>query len=154
MNKSNKKMNRRGFFLGETTLKVIIAVLGILILVFLMYKLYDTFSGQDDLKKATATLDEVVQRVSIVQSQGGEIEFTLVNPINWVLVSFASGQNKLCVCEKDTAWSVWKNQEETCKKSTTGICKTLDATTQKEIEILPTNILIKNNNGQVEITAK
>jgi len=61
-------MNRRGFLLGEFSLKII-----------LLFNLYVTFSKQDKLEKAEASLDRVVEKISEA-GDSGEARYVLTEP--------------------------------------------------------------------------
>ena len=43
------KINKKGFLLGEFTLKMLVAIMCIIILLFLLYKIYGNFTGKTEL---------------------------------------------------------------------------------------------------------
>ncbi len=105
-------MNKKGFLLGEFTLKVVIAVLCILILVFLVFKIYSTLTTKPDFEQEQATLDRVVERVRLVAGSSVEREsYVLLEPRGWSLVydpkerpqEGCLGLKCLCLCEKENA---------------------------------------------------
>ena len=145
-----KVMNRKGFLLGETTLKMVIAVIAILLLIFLLYGLYKSFSDEDEMEKADAALIEILERVGKVSqdSNVNELRFYIPNPKGWNLVYFSKGNpiscggtKCLCICK----------DEEDCNDS--AVCKrtSRDIILNEFIEIEPTEILIKAEGDSVLI---
>ena len=53
-------MNRKGFLLGEFTIKIIISILAIVLLIYLLFSMYSTFSAKNEIKKAQALLQNLV----------------------------------------------------------------------------------------------
>ena len=126
-------MKKRGFLLGEFTLKIIIAIISIFLLIFLLVSLYSSFRGGEDKKKAEASLDRVFTGLNIAKS-GEEFEIALVTPKNWVLMEY---EVKLCICK-----SGWLSFD--CD---VGACREVDEDMEiGEIKI-PNNIVIKYNGG-------
>jgi hypothetical protein len=76
-------MNKKGFLLGEETVKIIIAVVAIVFLVALIVGLYTTISKNKDLEYATSTLDNLVGQINAKVSQ-----VYIYNPKDWYLSSF------------------------------------------------------------------
>ena len=109
----NKKGEGEGILPGETV-KIIIAVIGILALFYLAVSLYGIFNNKTEIEQAKASLDEIIQRVtSLPDGQSGNV---LINsPNGWYLVYYdyalvASDSKKdipkscnskdcLCICE-------------------------------------------------------
>jgi hypothetical protein len=52
-------MNKRGFLLGEQTLKIIVAVICILLLLGLLFSLYSSYVGDKKLEQARESLDKI-----------------------------------------------------------------------------------------------
>jgi hypothetical protein len=161
------KKNKKGFLLGESTAKVLIAVLCIFLLVFLLYGIYGSFNSESNLKKAEATLSRIIEGVDIAL-KGPEFFHVLIEPEGWVVLFFAAGDGPekcggsdcLCVCKKPCAFPwICKSQKEKCDKNTDGVCKKVFGEGIKikggKIEIdEPVNIGIKRNGGGVLIYEK
>jgi len=72
-------VNKRGFLLGEVTLKVIIAVLSLALLLYLLLSLYGIFQGEEDVKEAEATIDRIIEIANGLE-EGSEGSFILLEP--------------------------------------------------------------------------
>ena len=113
-------MNRKGFFLGEETLKIIVAVICILFLVFFLAALYNSKTGGDKIKEAKDSLDRAGE--IIVSLDEGEMQNQdIPNPNGWHLYSFTEeekpnlclGENCLCICASSLIESL-KSQTSKC----------------------------------------
>jgi len=163
---------RKGILLAEETIKIVIALICIVFLIYLLVTLYYTKVGDAKLNQAKATLKDSntssiksgIEKVKIGQGNlGGTSEELLIhNPNSWYLFSFVQnelkpnecvGENCICICSNvgKVGVAFWKSEqqrqlEECDKKGTCLIVK--DLIRFKEIEISPaTEILIKNDNG-------
>ncbi len=98
-----KKINKRGFLLGEETVKIIIAVICLVILVYFLFSLYQANKNKD-LELAKASLEKLITDIN-----SGKTETEIYNPKEWGIVSFSSERrpdfciNKgwekcLCIC--------------------------------------------------------
>jgi hypothetical protein len=97
--------NKRGFLLGEETVKIIIAVICLVVLVYFLVSLY--LANKDkDLELAKASLEHLVADIN-----SGKTETEIYNPQkNWFIGSYPRGEimpelclNKdwekcLCIC--------------------------------------------------------
>ena len=98
-------MNKRGFFLAEETLKILVAVICILFLAFFLVSLYNSKTGADKIKKAEENLNRVGEIVSSL-SEGQVQNQDIPSPEGWHLYSFIQekkpnsclGSNCLCIC--------------------------------------------------------
>jgi len=79
--------NKNGFLLGEETLKVVIAVICILFLVYLLAHIYYTNKDSRDLKLATASLENLIRDIN-----SGKNSTEVYNPSGWRIVSW-DGEN-------------------------------------------------------------
>ena len=106
-----KRMDRRGI-LFSATLKIIIAVLCIVLLIFLAVKVYSLFRPDSELDKATISLNSIVEKVNIVSNGESEYQRVIIFPPNqWFLRSYNNyaapenfckfDKNCLCICEDD-----------------------------------------------------
>lgn len=155
-----KGKNKKGFLLGEFTLKLIIAIMGILILIYLLFRLYSAFSNEDKLAQAGATLDALETQLNAVNGGVGSLSYLLVSPKSWVFVNYPGGRPTscggspcLCIC-KAAGW--WYNQDDQCNDKNIAKCKIITylIVMKDEIEIAPAEILINKVQGGVSITKK
>jgi len=82
-------MNKKGFLLGETVIKIVIAVICLAFLVYLLVSLYYNNGDDKNLKFA----EESLQYIS---KADGAIE--IYNPEDWWIIS---GGGMICICEKN-----------------------------------------------------
>ena len=57
-------MNKRGFLLGEETLKIVLAVIAIGFLVFFLVSLYSSYTRNKDLELAEASLGYLIEGIN------------------------------------------------------------------------------------------
>jgi hypothetical protein len=122
--------DKRGFLLGEETVKIIIAVICIVFLVFLLVLVYLSVSGSQQSKEAKASMNLTREEIQRVNAGGApRIDGTLIpNPSGWRVFSFiesekkpnlCAGTNCLCICQK--IWvNVFGRQLSACDKQ--GAC--------------------------------
>jgi len=111
-------MNKKGFLLGEETLKIIIAVIAIGFLLYFLASLYFANADQDKIMQAEAVLDKVS---NIIDNAGVTSETVYaLNPSGWHIYSFIKpdelpndcfGENCLCICKN--ALITWNNGQQT-----------------------------------------
>lgn len=75
--------NRRGFFLAEETLKLVIAVICIGFLVYLLTAIYFNNQDEKDLELAKASLENLIEQIN-----AGNLEVEVYNPEGWSLMSW------------------------------------------------------------------
>jgi len=104
------KMNKKGFLLGEETLKIIIAVICIGFLVYLIAAVYFSVSDGQKSKEAEASLTNVISTEITRINSGGEYNqqgVHIPNPSGWYIFGFVGNvkkpnqcteQNCICVC--------------------------------------------------------
>ncbi|VVB83470.1 Uncharacterised protein [uncultured archaeon] len=161
--------NKKGFLLGEETIKIVVAVICIGFLVLLLVSIYFSLSGEEGVKQAAASMENLV-KPAINQVNSGEVELsskeiTIPNPQLWHLFSFTEGDKKpssclktncVCICMKTSDISNFFNknaQIDQCDDK--GSCYSLNTIKHFEtIQIGTTgiSILIKNVNGGIEIS--
>ena len=137
MNKSKEKnqrffspsifpKSRRGLFLAEETLKIVVAVLVIMFLIYFLASLY--FSGKDseDMRFAESSAKYLVEQMN---AQSAEIQ--IFNPEGWLITAWKEEadaplscsnlgwKNCLCICEKHFDYfGAFKNTPlEDCNKN-------------------------------------
>ena len=104
---------KKGEFLEEEVLKIIIAVLGLLLLVLLAVNLYSLFRNTTRIEQAKNNLEEI-SRIMIDLKEGEKKSFALLSPSRYLLTSWplegtalpsqCSGKgwsNCICLCEFD-----------------------------------------------------
>jgi len=57
-------LNKRGFLLGEETLKIIIAIIAISFLVYLLFSLYSANRTSKDLELAKSSLNHLIEEIN------------------------------------------------------------------------------------------
>ena len=141
------KMNKKGFLLGEETLKVVLAVIGIGFLVFFLMSLYYSFNRNKDLELAESSLNYLIEQIEL-ESEEAEI----YNPDKWILASYNRGdmpelylgrdwENCICICEKDC--SKTQNTEMVCVESEYSISPaSIEIDSPLNLEINPINKVI------------
>ena len=121
------KRNKRGFLLGEETVKLIVAVISILFLILFIVFLYNNFSKNRELDQAKSSLESLIMQIES-KSTSAEV----YNPTEWAIVSFsgenlpdkcsqAGWENCLCICDPALSNT---NSKLACNSK--GICKEND----------------------------
>ena len=108
-------MNKKGFLLGEETLKIVLAVIAIGFLVFFLVSLYFSQTKDKDLELAEASLEYLIEGIN-----SGNQEVEIYNPVggviglvekNWFILSWSSEgiipntclnigwEDCICICE-------------------------------------------------------
>lgn len=165
-------MNKHGFLLGEETLKIIVALICIVLLIYFLTSLYYSKVNENKLKEAEATLKEsqsgsikvVIERVRNSQGNlGGDSEELLIhNPSGWYLFAFTeeetpnscAGKNCLCICDKLSSLNFWEEQAKKCDED--GTCLVVeDLGGFDKIKIdAGTNLLVKKFGGLITLELK
>lgn len=82
-------MNRRGIWLAETTGKMIIAIICIILLIGFGFRLADIARDTQDLKAATSHMENIEKIIKELEGDGGGIrEYILLNPRKWALIGW------------------------------------------------------------------
>tara|TARA_Y100000310_G_scaffold223934_1_gene225806 strand:+ start:810 stop:1391 length:582 start_codon:yes stop_codon:yes gene_type:complete len=80
-----------GLLLATVTVKVIIALIGIVFLIVLGWKLVGIVTDNQDLKTAQIHMEAIEEIIKALEvSEGGEREYVLLNPGGWFLESWPS----------------------------------------------------------------
>jgi hypothetical protein len=153
------KKNKRGFLLAEETLKIIVAVICILFLVYLLVALYNSNSAEKKIQEAKEVLSRTDSIISSLGDGGSERQ-DIPNPKGWHLYSFV-GQEKpnsclndncLCICG---ATLIEKLKSQSSKCDNDGTCLVVQRLAIAEIDLKingADNLLfieIKKQNGRV-----
>ncbi len=123
-------MDKKGFLLGEETLKIIIALICLGLLVYFLGALYMSNLNSQKLVQAEETLSRISDIVKNNQANLESVE--MLNPAGWYLFSFVNvlspnscaGKNCLCICDNvnvDTLFGLIESRQlQECGKN--GVC--------------------------------
>tara|TARA_Y100000310_G_scaffold343846_1_gene453461 strand:- start:3005 stop:3481 length:477 start_codon:yes stop_codon:yes gene_type:complete len=154
---------KKGFLLGEHTLKIIIAVLCLLLLAYLLFSMYSSYKDNRNLEIAEASLDELIETMKLAKSSPQES--TILNPKNWILLNYIKTEERpiscnkgcICLCEKassafpgDYVVAPASRKEQTKKCNKIGVCKSVSEDVKKFSTKLPVDLQI-NYDGIYEI---
>jgi hypothetical protein len=118
--------NKKGTnFTVEETVKMIFAVLGIIILVYVGYKVTTILLDKNEAEQAQEFLEKIEESRVVLEGEISEIEFLVFNPSGWYLNSFSNeGKNYLCISPKkvfpETTLSLFQH-------SSVGFCRGFDS---------------------------
>ena len=83
------QIDKRGLFLAETTVKVIIAVICIVILGVLGFKLAGIVRDNHNIQTAETHMEAIEKIIlDLEKAKGGEQEYILLNPNTWLLTGW------------------------------------------------------------------
>ena len=120
-------MNKRGFLLGEETLKIVIAVICIGFLVYFLFSIY--YNSKDkNFELAEASVQKIVD-----EADSGGIEVIIYNPEEWYILNY---QNSLCICKEPD-------------KCDSGACEQSDLIVEGFIQIKNPPITLQVNNKKI-----
>jgi hypothetical protein len=153
-------MNKRGFFLAEETMKIILAVICLGFLIFVLGKMYYSYSIGKEEQQAKDTLARIETEINSMK-EDGQREIMIYNPDSWFLVGF-SGQEMpnfciekkwntcLCACSKTIKpWVI--GIKDKCDNEGTCVYfpgKQLTIS-QIDLENLPISLSIRQTGNQV-----
>jgi hypothetical protein len=161
------KKNKRGFLLAEETLKIIVAVICIIFLVYILVAVYNNHSADKKIEQAKEVFlgtgeGDVPGIEAIISSLGeGESETKdIINPQGWHLYSFVGeekpnfclNQKCLCICENSLIEQL-NSQAKKCDEK--GACLTVPSLAVAEIDLKIKGtrnalfIEIKRQNGRI-----
>ena len=150
--KKNKAM-----LLTEETLKMILALIGLVLLIYFLTSLYYSSSGQKKHSEAIATISRISKVIENVNSINENVNS--ITPAGWYVFSFVgkekpnqcSGGKCLCICGKTLNFFSW--QIKKCDKN--GVCLNVpNLENFNPIKISPggrTSINIDKSGGLVKI---
>ncbi len=148
--------NKRGFLLGEFTLKVVVAVICLVVLIFLVYKVYSSYTERSKLEHAQATMNLLIERIAQAEKNGQSDEI-LREPKGWVMYYFKNGEpdkcgGESCLCICSEGWFSSRisecNSLGICGKTASNIVNFGD---DKKIKIEVKKIIFKREQGGVSI---
>ena len=153
--------NKKGFLLGEFTLKTVIAVICIIFLIFLLVSMYNTFSGKTEIEHARADLKRIQEGINIALQTSQSYRFVFTEPKGWIITFFAQdgpsscfGQPCVCFCEEKSAWQLRSTQIKKCASA--DICTPVpgEFSMEKDIELDGAReIIIEQKEGGLLLSA-
>lgn len=163
MNLKNKRRlwGRRGFILGEFTLKTVIAVLCILLLVLLLVNLYATFSQKTKIEQAAGSVKKLLEGATIA-TQTGTYRYVLTEPKGWAVIFYDKGlgsaafcgEQCLCICKQPKFYN-FKSQLDFCASA--GSCANSAGKLHVPAKIVidgPTEIVLTKEDTLIVLTKK
>ncbi|MCX6747042.1 MAG: hypothetical protein NTU63_02810 [Candidatus Pacearchaeota archaeon] len=161
-------MNKKGFLLGEETLKIVVAVICIIFLIFLLVSVYYAVTGGQKSKEAASILNgangltKEIERINL----GGTPKpdgFFVPNPVSWYVFSFigedkkpnlCTGKDCLCIC-KNIIINIFDRQIKDCDdKGACAIVQNLKGFNKIGIDRKGIWLSIEKINGEIEIKKK
>jgi type II secretory pathway pseudopilin PulG len=163
----NKKLNdKKGFLLGEETIKVVIAVICIAFLIFLLFSVYLSFSGSQQNKEAEASMKDIfVKEIQRINS-GGAVNsngILIPNPAGWYIFSFTgedkkpnlcSQTNCICICQ-NILLNIFDRQIKSCDdKGSCYVLSSIEKFEKIKIENSGTFVSVQKINNFMDIAKK
>ena len=161
-------MNKKGFqLLSEETLKIVIAVICLVFLVYILVSLYFSVTGAQDQKYAQENINGergLAQQITTVNQNGTSEEQYIPNPTGWHIFGFVgqtkkpnicTDKNCICLCRKIAVdpFGMFNRQIIECDgKGACVIVLNLNDVKEINIENTGTTLLIQKINGMIEIT--
>ena len=157
-------INKRGFLLADETLKIVVAVICIVFLVYILVAVYNANTSDKKIKDARDVLSRIDNITSLIKE--GETESQDIdNPSGWHLYSFVEQErpdaclntNCLCICQKPLI-ELLKSTAKKCNED--GACLVLPNLAASKIDLKirdPDNLLfinIKKQNGKIFVEEK
>lgn len=151
--------NKKGFLLGEETLKIVIAVICIVFLIFLLFELYYSMAAKEKIKQALASKDKIILEIERINNGEEPQMIHVPNPSGWYIFGFTEGEkpnlctgvNCLCICDK-VLIDVFDRQIKECDSN--GACiivSNLQQFDEIKIEKSGVNLFISIVNNEIQI---
>jgi hypothetical protein len=158
------KKNKKGFLLGEETLKMLVAIICIVFLVYLLVAIYKSTSGDKKIGQASEVFfgENGIQDIISMLKDGESQERDIIDPSGWHLYSFVGeerpnsclNQRCLCICERALIQQ-FKSQAKKCDDK--GKCMPAPKLASSDIDLKIRGaedalfIKIVNQNGRIFI---
>lgn len=143
------KSKKAQSFMAEHGMGLVLAVLAIGVLLFLGFKIYGIFIGQQqEVLQAQESLDSIIAQVNLLEDSAEAREVIVLNPAKWALVSWSNlnqvpescnGKNCICICDQTGSSRLIGtiNDEfsskradgtllKTCNSETKAVCSAID----------------------------
>lgn len=131
--------NKKGILMPEA-MKIILAVIGLVLLIYLLVSLYGVFQRKTRIDQANALLDEIDDMLKWMTEKNLDLtkEILLLSPQDWYLVSGSQdgSVSKLCICPEANMGSV-------CERE--GVCRIINKNIFVGIPNTGDNLEIKIN---------
>ena len=149
------KSNKKGMLLAEYSLKMIIAILALLLLIYLFSVWYSSLIDKQNFQRAEATLGDLKDRM--VDAKKNIQVFPLLEPNSWKLISYtgpvlpeACFKNCICLCE-DVKWTdkakVFWIPTQLDKCNVRGVCENFDEFFNEFEIILRSSVKVEYKDG-------
>jgi hypothetical protein len=157
----NFKRDKKGFMLAEETIKILVAVICIIFLVYILVAIYNSNSSAKKIEDAK----DVLARIELITSslkEGAVENQDIPNPDGWHLYSFIGEEkpnsclndNCLCICD-NVLIKMFKSQAKKCDEKGTCLAISNLATDNLDLKINGADKLlfigIKKQNGEILI---
>jgi hypothetical protein len=99
-------MTKKGILLPEV-LKIILAVIGIVALIYLAVSMFGLFTKKAELEQARGILTEIDAKVKALVNAGDERKVVVLSPKDWYILAYGKtgarpqmckGENCICLC--------------------------------------------------------
>lgn len=155
----NKGLNKKAFLLGEETLKIIIAVICIVFLIYILTAIYNANTSAKKIEEAKDILSRT-EEIVLSLNEGESERQDISNPNGWHLIGFIGedkpnsclGNNCLCICSNSLIGTS-KLQAKKCDEK--GACLEINNLVISELDLKITEasdllfIEIKKQNNQI-----
>lgn len=119
------KLKNKKAILPEEVVRIVIAVLCIIVLIFLAVQLYSIFTRSNELEQAKSTLNEIVAKSKGLSEVGKQTDLLVLSPgtkNDWRIVSYPDknvpSNSQLCICP---VAKIDSDQQNECNQK--GICQ-------------------------------
>ena len=157
--------NKKGFFLAEETMKIILAVICLGFLIFVLGKMYYSYTADKEVQQAKDTLSRIEKEINSMK-EGEKRDIIIYSPNSWFLVGFGKQEmpvfcsekkweSCLCICEKITKLDTFSGK--TAKDKCDNICVSFSekvSAPQIDIENPPITILVSKSSGTISFFKK
>ena len=148
-----RRVTDRKGILKEETVKIIIAVISILILIYLAYSLYKITAGSKQKQQAEAILKQVEDKINLLKDKGSMV---LAGPKGWFLET--RDNQRLCVVCNEKKYGVcprgYNLNSPTCISIKEGTSVQIPAETEIYITEINLEKTIEGANAKIIISLK
>jgi hypothetical protein len=162
------KLNKKADMTPEEALKIILAVLGIVFLLYLAFSFYGIFMSSTKLDQSRAVLDSMISKASIL-TLGSNTSILITSPEDWTLyvynkseISPKSCANSACICICEEYFNPGKISQAVASCDKSGICQKINLPVvvntpglDKTFSFtsLPRIIYVENKDGVIYLTS-
>ncbi len=114
-------MEKKGILLPET-LKIILAVIGIVALIYLAVSMYGLFTKKNSLEQSRGTINEIEAKIKALVNVGDERMVVVLSPKSWYILAYGKGVASPQMCKANYCICLCEDNEVSdC--DTMGLCK-------------------------------